>query len=99
MLGGDQVSETANAQLVVEAINNETDEEGLELDILHRPEAVGNENVAYLAFGVPGTSSYMFYDLNKLPPAIKVCVSIERDGVCVSRTEFSGSTGNTPQAP
>lgn len=98
MLKGEQVSNAGITQLTIDAINIGTDEEALQLDILHRPEAVGKENVAYLAFGVPGTSSYTLYDLNNLPDGIKVCVSIERNEVCVSKTEFSGSLGNNPQS-
>lgn len=97
MLKGEQVSDLPIAKLTIEAINTGTEEEALQLDILHRPEAVGKESVAYLAFGVPGTSSYTLYDLNSLPDGIKVCVSIERNDVCVSKTEFTGALGNNPQ--
>lgn len=97
MLKGEQVSATENAQLTVESINTGTPEEELQLDILHRPEALGKESVAYLAFGIPGTSSYTLYDLNNMPDGIRVCVSIERNEVCISRTEFSGALGNNPQ--
>lgn len=98
MLKGEQVSATENAQLTIEAMNTGTEEEALQLDILHRPEAIGKESVAYLAFGIPGTSSYALYDLNNLPDGIRVCVSIERNDTCVSRSEFSGANGNAPQS-
>lgn len=93
-----QVSDTENAKLTIEAINSGTPEEELQLDIMHRPDSMGSANVAYLVFGVPGTSSYSFYDLNNLPDGIKVCVTIESNGTTVSRSEFSGTNGNAPQA-
>lgn len=86
-----------NPQLVITALNPGTDEEELQLDILHRPEAVGNENVAYIVFGIPATGTYSFMDLNNLPARVKVCVTIERDEQEVSRSEFVGTTGNSPQ--
>lgn len=101
ILRGVQVSPDpqGNPQLTVTALNAGTPEEELELDIMHRPEAIGNENVAYLVFGVPATSSYSFMDLNNLPTDTKVCVTVEKNGTCVSRSEFDGSLGNMPQVP
>lgn len=98
VLRGQQVSDLPHAKLTAEAINTgQTDEEiTIALDILHRPESIGQENVAYIIFGVPVTSSYTFMDLNNLPPGIKVCVSVERNGTAISVTEFDES-GATPQ--
>lgn len=94
---GSQVSAGTVAQLTVDAVNSGTPEAELNLDIMNRPEAVGNENVAYLVFGVPGTSTYSLFDLNNLPDGIKVCVTVERNGSAISKSEFSGTTGNAPQ--
>lgn len=99
VLRGQQVSPTENAQLVVEALNAGTPEEELQLDIMHRPEAVGKENVAYLIFGVPGTASYSFMDLNNLQQDIKVCVTVTRGETVLSKSEFSGDNGNMPVVP
>lgn len=99
LLRGAQVTEDAegNPQLVITALNAGTPEEELELDVMHRPEAIGNENVAYLVFGVPETGTYSFFDLNNLPDDIKVCITINRGEQQVSKSEFSGTTGNMPQ--
>lgn len=98
ILQGAKVSDTGVPELVITAINPGTPAEKLDLEIMHRPEAIGNENVAYLVFGVPGTSSYSFMDLNNLPGDIKVCVTIARGDTCVSKSEFASNLGNTPQA-
>lgn len=99
LLQGDEVTPdpAGNPQLVITAINADTDEESLELDIMHRPGAVGNENVAYLVFGIPGTGTYSFMDLNNLPTGVKVCVTIARNDQEISKSEFAGTTGNAPQ--
>lgn len=100
MLTSTEVSETEDPQLKVHALNSATPEEELELElsIMHRPDAVGNQNVAYLVFGVPGTSSYSFMDLNNLPGDVKVCITVVRGEQEISKSEFSGTLGNSPQA-
>lgn len=96
---GDTPSDKAQARLIVDAITNETGDEDLELDIMHRPEAIGNENVAYLIFGIPGTASYSFMDLNHLPGEMVVTVTVSKNGTVLSRSEFSGNAGNNPVNP
>jgi hypothetical protein len=94
---GVEVSEVENSQLIVNAINDGMTEPELQLDILHRPEAVGNENVAYFVFGIPGTGSYSFMDLNRLPNEMTVTIKVEYSGIKVSESRFQGSQGNQPQ--
>lgn len=96
LLQGVQVSDTENAKLTIEALNPGTPEEEWELDILHRAESVGTENCAYLVFGVPGTGTYSFMDLNRLPDEVKVCITMQAGEQLLSRSEFSGTTGNMP---
>lgn len=97
--GEAQASMGTVAQLVVGAYDDSDPDRDVPLEILHRPEAVGNENVAYLVFGVPGSGSYSFMDLNHLPDDVTVKVVLHRDGSAPICSEFKGKTGNTPQAP
>lgn len=98
LLQGSQVTEDpdGNPQLTITALNPGTPEEELELDIMHRPEAVGTTNVAYLVFGIPGTASYSFMDLNNLPEDVRICVTIARGEQEISKSEFTGISGNMP---
>lgn len=97
LLGGQVTTDpNGNPQLVITSLQAGTPEEELQLDIMHRPEAVGSGNVAYLAFGTPGTGSYLFMDLNDLPDDVKVCITVVRGEAEISRSEFAGKSGNMP---
>lgn len=89
-----KVSDTGQAQLVVSAVADNDENLQEYLQILHRPDAIGVENSAYFVFGIPGTPSYTFMDLNKLPDDVTVCIQIQRDGSPSVCSQFKGKSGN-----
>lgn len=85
------------AQAVVNAVVNGDGQMETAIQFLHRPDTIGTKSVAYIIFGMPGTSEYSFMDLNNLPDDISVVVDVYQGDTKRSCNKFVGKLGNQPQ--
>jgi len=71
-----------------------------ELAILSADEGLGVNSIAFLIYGIPGTGSYSFFDMNKLPrnQQFSLIITNMATGQILSKNLWQGTQGNNPQA-
>ena len=80
--------------------DSETEEERAEqIAILSATEGLGNKSQAFLAFGIPGSGRYSFFDMNHLPPnyVVDLVISDRTNNRILSKNHWEGTSGNQPQ--
>jgi len=68
-----------------------------EIALLGAPEGVGTNSLAYLVYGIPGSSNYAFFDMNNLPEGYSAELTLSSGDVVHSKSRWEGKSGNAPQ--